>query len=280
MPTDFRQRTAVLFVAVMLGHIILISAQVNSRGGVPVLEVVTFGAFSELQRMAAGITGGVRNGWSGYVDLRGVRAENERLKRQLAEAQVQLQQERAQAQRARQLERLLDFRQDIQIETIAAGVIGAGASLDFRTFTIDRGSNAGVATDMAVIAPTGVVGRVVTTTAHAAKVQLLIDRNAAAGALVARSRAQGVVLGASEELLRMDYVVGTADVKPGDTVVTSGIDRIYPKGFVIGTVEKVDADTGIHKTISVRPAVDFNRLEEVLVVKSPPSPLPAGEDKS
>ena len=73
MPTDFRQRTAVLFVAVMLGHIILISAQVNSRGGVPVLEVVTFGAFSELQRMAAGITGGVRNGWSGYVDLRGVR---------------------------------------------------------------------------------------------------------------------------------------------------------------------------------------------------------------
>ena len=93
--TDFRQRTAVLFIAVMLGHIILISAQVNSRAGVPLLEVVTFGAFAEVQRGAAGLTGGVRDAWSGYVDLRGVRAENEQLKRQLGELQVQFQQERA-----------------------------------------------------------------------------------------------------------------------------------------------------------------------------------------
>ena len=86
MVTDFRQRTAVLFIAVMLGHIMLISAQVNSRAGVPLLEVVTFGAFAEVQRGAAGMTGGMRDAWSGYVDLRGVRAENEQLKRQLGDA--------------------------------------------------------------------------------------------------------------------------------------------------------------------------------------------------
>src|SRR5918993_370620 len=219
--TDFRQRTAVLFIAVVLGHIILISAQVNSRGGVPLLEVVTFGAFAEVQRGAAGITGSIRDAWSGYGNLRHVRAENDELKRQLGELQVQFQQERARAERARQLERLLGFQNELSVETIPASVIGASASLDFRGITIDRGSNTGVKTNMAVIAPTGLVGRVVTPTQHASKVQLVIDRNAAAGALVERSRAQGIVLGSNEDMLRMDFVPATADVKVGDTIVTS-----------------------------------------------------------
>jgi rod shape-determining protein MreC len=120
----------------------------------------------------------------------------------------------------------------------------------------------------------------VTPTTHAAKVQLLIDRNAAAGALVERSRAQGVVLGGDKELLRMNFVESTADVKVGDKIVTSGIDGIYPKGFEIGKVETVGAGNGIYKAIRVRPAVDFNRLEDVLVVKSPPSQATAGKEPS
>jgi rod shape-determining protein MreC len=277
--TDFRQRTAVLFIAVVLGHIILISAQVNSRGGVPLLEVVTFGAFAEVQRGAAGFTGGIRDAWSGYGNLRGVRAENDELRRQLGALQVQFQQERARAERARQLERLLGFQQDLQVGTIAASVIGASASLEFRGITIDRGSNTGVTANMAVIAPTGLVGRVVTPTAHASKVQLLIDRNAAAGALVERSRAQGIVIGSGVDILRMDFVAATADVKVGDTIVTSGVDGIYPKGFVIGQIEQVDAGNGIYKAIRVRPSVEFNRLEEVLVVKAPSAPVAKGEDR-
>jgi rod shape-determining protein MreC len=109
-------------------------------------------------------------------------------------------------------------------------------------------------------------------------VQLLIDRNAAAGALVERSRAQGVVVGAGEELVRMDFVAATADVKVGDVVVTSGIDGIYPKGFVVGKVVQVNNGNGIYKAIRLRPTVDFNTLEEVLIVKTPPQP--AGEDPS
>ncbi len=275
--SDFRQRTAVLFIAVLLGHIILISAQVNSRAGVPLLEVVTFGAFAEVQRGAAGFTGGIHNAWESYINLRGVRAENERLKEELGKLQVQFQQERARAERARQLERLLGFQQELNVETVPAVVIGAGATTDFRVITIDRGSSNGVSTNMAVIAPTGVVGRVVTPTAHASKVQLLIDRNAAAGALVERSRAQGIVVGG--ENVRMDFVAATADVKVGDTIVTSGIDGIYPKGFVIGYVDTVDGGNGIYKAIRVRPSVDFNKLEEVLVVKTPPASPPMGEGR-
>jgi rod shape-determining protein MreC len=278
--TDFRQRTAVLFIAVVLGHIILISAQVNSRAGVPLLEVVTFGAFAEVQRGAAGLTGSIRDAWSGYGNLRGVREENEQLKRQLGELQMQVQQERARAERARQLERLLGFQQDLRVETIPASVIGASASLEFRGVTIDRGTNVGVIANMAVIAPTGLVGRIVTPTAHASKVQLITDQNAAAGALVERSRAQGIVIGSNnEDTLRMNFVAATADVKVGDTVATSGVDGIFPKGFVIGKVEHVDNGNGTHKAIRVRPSVDFNALEEVLVVKTPPGPIAPDEDR-
>jgi rod shape-determining protein MreC len=269
--TVFRQRTAVLFIAVVVGHIILISAQVNSSAGVPLLEVVTFGAFAEVQRGAAGLTGSIRDAWSGYGNLRHVRAENEQLRRQLGELQVQFQQERARAERAAQLEKLLGFRQELRVDTIAAGVIGASASLDFRGVTIDKGTATAVTANMAVIAPTGLVGRVVTPTANASKVQLLIDRNAAAGALVERSRAQGIVIGESKDTLRMDFVAATADVKVGDTVVTSGVDGIYPKGFVIGKVEQAENGNGMYKAIRVRPSVEFNRLEEVLVVKTPPA---------
>ena len=111
---DLRQRTAVLFIAVMLGHIILISAQVNSRGGVPLLEVVTFGAFAEVQRCAAGVTGGVRNGWRGYVNLRGVRAENDASSSSWATSGPVSAGTRA-AERARQLERLLGFQQQLDV---------------------------------------------------------------------------------------------------------------------------------------------------------------------
>jgi rod shape-determining protein MreC len=267
--TDIRQRTAVLFIAVMLGHVLLISAQVNSKSGVPILEVVTFGAFSEVQRAASSAIGGVRNAWTGYANLRGVRFENDQLKRQLGELQVQIQQERAAAQRAHQLESLLGVQQQLQVRTTAAGVIGAGASPDFRTATINKGAGDGLKANMAVVAPTGVVGRIVTVAPRASKVQLLVDRNAGAGALVERSRAQGVVLGAGEDLLRMEYVSAVADVKAGDTIVTSGIDGIYPKGFVIGKVETVVKGYGFYKIIRVRPSVDFNRLEEVLVVTTP-----------
>ena len=107
--------------------------------------------------------------------------------------------------------------------------------------------------------------------------QLLIDRNAAAGALVERSRAQGVVVGGGDDRLRLEYVSEVADVVVGDVVVTSGIDGIYPKGFVIGRVESVEKDGGSYKRITVKPAVDFSSLEEVLVVLTPTPAREAAE---
>ena len=190
---DIRQRSGYLFLAVMLGLVLLISAQVNSRSGVPVLESLTSGIFSEVQRVLSGGVSGVRRLWSGYVGLRNLRAENEELKRQLAAAEIASQEQRALADRARGLEKMLELRDRVNLRTTAAEIIGAAAMPDFRTLTIDKGTRDGLGPDMAVIAPAGVVGRLVAPSARSAKVQLLIDRNAAAGAIVERTRAQGVV---------------------------------------------------------------------------------------
>lgn len=288
---DIRQRTGYLFLAVMLGHLILISAQVQSKSGVPVLESLTFGVFSRIQAATASVVSGVRGGWNNYIDLRGVRQDNAVLRQQVADLEVRLQEQRALAARAVQLQQLLDLRGSTPLRTVAAEVIAGNPIPDMLTVTIDRGSADGVEPDMAVIAPRGIVGRVIGPVAsHAARVQLIIDRDAAVGALTERTRAGGVVLGVQGppgSLMVMDLVSNLADVQQGDVVVASGVDGIYPKGLVIGTVESSEPGEGLHRKIAVRPAVDFSSLEEVLVVLVPargatpdePAPPPAGAPK-
>jgi rod shape-determining protein MreC len=282
---DIRQRTGWLFFAVIVGHIILISAQVNTRRGVPMLEAIVFGGFAEVQRAATSVVTGVQDNWNNYFALQQIRHDNEQLTREVTEMRVALQQERALASQTRLLQQLLDLRTSLPLSTTAgnvtqSAVIGGGPSPAFRTITIDKGSHEGIRQDMAVIAPAGVVGRVIMPSARAAKVQLLIDSNAAAGAMVERTRAQGVAVGTGTDRLQMDYVPGSADVKAGDQVVTSGIDGIYPKGLVIGQIESVQGGTGDSRMIVIRPAVDFSALEAVLVVLTPPSAVPPDTEVS
>jgi rod shape-determining protein MreC len=274
---DIRQRTGYLLLAIMVGHVILISAQVQSKSGVRVLEAVAFGVFSRIQLGAATIVSGVRNTWGNYVGLRGARAENESLRAQLADLQVRLQEQRALAARAGRLQELLDLKTSTALPTLAAEVIGGNPNPGMRTITIDRGSAHGVKANMAVIAARGIVGRIIgEPAAHASRVQLLIDRDAAAGALIERSRAGGMVVGSElDPPLSMELVTNLSDVKSGDLVVASGVDGIYPKGYAIGHVEKVERGTGLYLTIAVRPAADFSSLEEVLVVLAPPRPAVA-----
>jgi rod shape-determining protein MreC len=268
------RRPGILFVLLIVAQVLLVSAQVQSKSGVRVLELVTFGVFSRVQAVTASVVRGVEGVWGGYFALRGVRAENTSLRQQVADLQVRLQAEHALAERSRTLQQLLALKTSATLPTLAADVIAGNPNPDMRTITIDRGSAEGVQPDMAVIAPSGVVGRVVgSTAAHAARVQLIIDRNAAAGAIIERTRAGGMVTGSDESpSLRMDLVSNLADVKPGDRVVTSGVDGIYPNGFMIGTVASAERGGGLYLAITVRPAVDFTSLEDVLVVLTPPRP--------
>lgn len=276
---DIRQRTGWLFGAIVVSHIILISAQVTTKRGVPVLQEWTFGAFAEMQRGATSAFGSAREGWQNYFALQEIRRENDQLKQEVTKLRVSLEQERSVAQQTRTLQQLLDLRSATGFETAAAMVIGSGADPEFRTITIDKGTQDGLRPDMAVMSPAGIVGRILMPTARAAKVQLIIDRDAAAGVLIERSRVNGVVegLGSGEELgfkagmISLNYVPSSADVKAGDRVVTSGIDGIYPKGVPVGEIQSAKREGGEWR-IRVKPAVDFAALEAVLVVLKAPDP--------
>ncbi len=275
---ELKRRTGFLLVVVLLAHVLLIFAQVSTASGVAVLEAATFAVFSQIQRGASAASDGIRGVWRGYVALRGVRAENDSLRHQVSELRFQIQERRALVSRTLQLERLLELRASLDLFTAAADVIAADATPWFRTVTIDKGVEDGLRSDMAVIAPTGVVGRIVGELGpSAAKIQLIIDRNAAAGAMIERTRTAGVVVGSDDApLLHMEYVSNLEEVGVGDLVVTSGIDGIYPRGFAIGRVRSAERGAGLYRAIEVEPAVDFSRLSEVLVVLSPPLPvLPA-----
>ena len=252
---------AICFSRSVIGHVVLISAQVNAKTGVPMLEAVTFGAFAEVQRATSAVLNGVRDVWTGYVGLRGVRAENEALRRELASAQVEIQRAAGAGRpHAQPREHPRAARTASTLQTTAAQIIGAAASPDFRTVTIDKGTAQGLRADMAVhrASRRRRPGRRRRRRAPS-RVQLLIDRNAAAGALIERSRAQGVVVGAGDDRLRLEYVSEVADVAVGDTVVTSGIDGIYPEGLRDRPGrQSVDKSGVAYRQIGIRPAVDFS----------------------
>ena len=278
---DLTRRTGVSLLVAVVGHIVLLSTQANTASGVPVFQAITFAVFSEVQRAVSGTAAGASGLWNAYFELRTVRTENESLRRELDAVRLQWQMDRAGAQRVRGLEALLGLRDSAGLATIGARIIAGDATPYFRTVTIDRGRRDGVRRDSAVLSATGVVGRVVGEPgSRASRVQLLLDRNAAAGALIERTRVAGLVMGSEDDqLLRMAYVSNLEDVEVGDTVVTSGVDGIYPKGFVIGDVTLVRRGPRLYRTILVRPRIRFGDLDEVLVAVSespPPVSLAAG----
>jgi rod shape-determining protein MreC len=229
-----------------------------------------FAVMGEVQRLAAWGAGGLGATWHHYVALQDAQRENAGLRADLAQLEVRLQQQRALALRGERLQALLGLQQQLVGRTLAADIVAGDATSWFRTVTIDRGTNDGVRPDLAVISPRGAVGRVIgQPSPRAARVQLLVDRNAAAGALIERSRAGGVVVGDDGVTLRMEYVSNLADVQVGDVVVSSGLDGVYPRGLIIGEVTASERGAGLYRQIRVKPSVDFSALEEVLVVVEP-----------
>ena len=193
---EIHRRTGYLLLATLVAQIILISAQVRTTSGTRVLQAVTFGVFSQVQLGTAWVFGGVRSVWDGYIGLHGAHQENLQLRQALRRRAGQAARAAGPAPRGRPAERMLDLRQRTPLRTVAANVIAGDATGIFRTLTIDKGSSSGLRKDMAVIAPAGVVGRIVEPPPlYAAKVQLLIDKEAGAGAIIERSGVGGMVVG-------------------------------------------------------------------------------------
>ncbi len=264
------RRNRILLAAFIVSHLVIISQQVDGGGGASLLERLVFEVISPFQRGTASVLRGVGALWRGYLDLHGAREENAVLSGRVAALESELQQVRQQAEESARLREALDLEKILPIRTVAAEVVARDGLPWFRTITLDRGRRAGIQLNAAVLSPTGVVGRVIAVGSRAARVQLILDRDSGAGAMVERSRVPGVVSGEASGksgFLTMKYVAAMADVDVGDRVVTSGLDGIYPKGLVIGRVESVSPPAGLFKDVRVTPSARFNLLETVLVVR-------------
>jgi rod shape-determining protein MreC len=139
------------------------------------------------------------------------------------------------------------------------------------TVTINKGERDGIAKNMAVLSPFGVVGQIMAISGHAARVLLITDHNSGVDAVVQRSRARGIVEGGIDGGCLMKYVKRGEDVDVGDRIVTSGLDGIFPKGIIIGNVTRVTRGVrGLLQVAEVTPSVPLDRIEEVLVVRARP----------
>ncbi len=259
------RRFIVLFLVVLLVTALLFP-ELQKRPfyflGRPVVFVI-----SGLQEGLTRIGGGIGNVWKGYINLVSVQRENEHLKQDLA----RLQNEKIQLQEAahanERLQELLDLKKAAAYHGLAAAVIGRDPSNWYRTLMINKGSRDGVAVDMGVITPTGVVGRVIKAEPAVSQVLLITDRNSAVAALIQRTRDEGLVEGTEKGLARIKYLSLLSDVKEGDLVLTSGLTGSFPKGLSIGTLGRVTKkELDLFQQAELTPTVDFSKIEEVLVV--------------
>ena len=229
---------------------------------------------------AAELTGDSTGFVRDYLDLVGVRQENLRLKEQLATLQtnharlVELEIEN------HHLSDLLELRDALAMSAVAAQVIGSDASSLSHTLVLAQGSRDGLRRDDAVISTEGVVGKLIAVAPNASRVLLIDDHNSGLDAFDQRSRARGIVSGVIDGGLVLKYVDRTEDVKPGDAIVTSGMDGIFPRGLLVATVAKVSQEgPGLFLNLDLNPAVDFRKLEQVLILtQKPPQLAPDTQD--
>ena len=220
-----------------------------------------------IQDVVAAPVDAARGLWAEYVALLDVRERNERLRGRVAELEEANLQYREALVASGHLQQIAAMRDEFEIPMLPSEVVGLDVMPWFRSVLVDRGGAHGVRAGNPVITAEGVVGLVTATSRHAAKTMLLLDRQSAIDGIVQRSRARGIVRGQGTDRLAFEFVVRGGDVKVGDVVITSGLGAVYPKGLRIGeVVELLDPEGGLLQTATLRPAVDFGRLEQVFVM--------------
>jgi rod shape-determining protein MreC len=264
-----RYRNLTILVGVLFLQVLGLAVQVKRSGDAEntrLIRIWAVGAITPFERGLVWVHDGSRNLWHNYFFLRGVRAENRELKAQIEQMrleQVRLSEDAAQAHR---LQQLLAFKEQYIAKTVAAQVIGSSGSDLSRSIYIDKGSNDGIGADMAVITVGGIVGKVLRVYPSTSLVLMINDQSSGVGAMLEKSRLQGVLRGTANGEVVLERVMSDEQVAAGETVLSSGGDQIFPKGLPVGTVSNVSPGREMFLNIQVKPAADLSRLEEVLVV--------------
>jgi len=272
-----RYKNPLALMAVLFIQVVALATQVkrpegakpgSTGSGTRLIRVWTVTAFTPVEKVFVSTGRFFRNGWRNYADLRSARQQNKELQDEVARLQMEQVRLKQDADQARRLQVLLDFKEKFIAKTLAAQVIAFSGTEQSRLITIDKGSNDHIKPDMAVITPDGIVGKVKDVFKLSSQVLLINDHDSGAGVILENSRLQGIVKGTPLGELQINDIMSDEKVEPGEHVITSGGDRIYPKGYSVGTVitSTPDHENDPFLIIKIKPAADLNRLEEVLVI--------------
>jgi rod shape-determining protein MreC len=263
-----RYRNVSILAAAIFLQIVGLAVQVKrdeERQQSRLIRVWAITAISPLEKGIVRLQTGASGIWHNYLYLRGVRQENRALQEQIQKLQLKQVRLEQDAEQARRLQALLGFKEQFIAQTTAAQVIGSSGSEQSRIVYLDKGSNQGIKRDMAVISSEGVVGKVILVFGDTSQVLLINDQSSGVGAILEQSRLQGVLKGKASGELVLDKIMSDEEVKPGEKVLTSGGDQIFPKGLPLGSVARVSTG-GQFLQVTLQPAASLNHLEEVLVI--------------
>ena len=264
-----RHRNISILVFVLFAEIIGLAVQVKRSTDTQSTRLIRLWTVSAVTPVEEGLVrteAGIRALWRGYFDLRGVRDENHALQAEIQRLRLQQVRVIEDAQQARRLQVLLGFKEQFISRTVPAQVIGSSGSDLSRMVYIDKGAQDGIRPDLAVVTADGVVGKVLRTFAGSSQVLLINDPSSGVGAILDKSRLQGVLKGSAAGETILEKVMADERVENGEKVLTSGGDQIFPKGMPIGTITRVSSGSDLFLNIRVRPAANLSRLEEVLVI--------------
>ena len=264
-----RYRNLIVLVGVLFAQVLGLAVQVKrttDSESTRLIGIWAVGAVTPLEKALVWAQTSSRNVWHNYFYLRGVRAENRSLKQQIERMSLEQVRMSQDADQARRLQALLAFKEQFISQTMAAQVIGGSGSESSRSVYIDKGESDGIKPDMAVITADGIVGKVLRVYGSTSLVLLIDDQTSGVGALLDKTRLQGILRGTPSGEVVLEKVMSDETVPAGEMVLTSGGDGIFPKGLLVGRVTKVSPGSELFLNIRVRPAADLSRLEEVLVV--------------
>jgi rod shape-determining protein MreC len=281
-----RYKNILFLVAVLVVQIIGLAAQVrrpNPNGAdepaVRLLRLWTISLFSPPEKVIHGSGHGARSLWANYFDLRHVRDQNQQLREQVNRLQMEQASLLEDARQGQRLQALLGFKEKYISTTVPAQVIGTSGTDQSRVLYIDKGSADGLRPDMAVITPDGIVGKLKDVFGHTSQVLLISDQTSGAGVLLEQTRLRGVLRGNAIGQPQIINLLPDERIKPGEKVITSGGDQIFPRGIPVGVVEQVVPDTSNppYVDILIKPAANLSHLEELLVITSSGDEMPAKE---
>ncbi len=264
-----RFRNLIVLAAILFAQIVGLAIQVKrpaQQGDTRLIRVWAVSAITPFEKAVVSTQNFFYGAWHNYLYLRGVRRENRELRAQLDQMKLDQVRLREDAEMSRRLQSLLAFKEQHIDSTVAAQVIGTSGSDQSRVLYIDKGSSDGIRTDMAVITPNGIVGKIVQVFPDSSQVLPINDQLSGVGVMLQNTRLQGILRGAANGTTTVQYVMADERVVPGEELVTSGGDRIFPKGLPVGKVVEVAPGKDLFLNIRVQPSARLDRVEEVLVV--------------